>query len=103
MPAHLPSPLHLPAVFTLAKASLTADERALHDRFATELRQRLGGELHAIWLVGSRARGERPAENDVDLLVLVDLFLTGRRRRKGSRNATPATANVTGPGYAIRA
>lgn len=59
---------------TLADTSLNADERALLDRFVSELRAGLGDELHAVWLFGSRARGERrPDEkSDVDLLVLVD-------------------------------
>ena len=58
---------------TLADTSLSAEERALLDRFAWELGRRLGDELHAIWLFGSRARGASPGEDsDVDLLVLVD-------------------------------
>jgi predicted nucleotidyltransferase len=57
----------------LAETSLKADERALLERFVAELDARLGGEVHAVWLFGSRARGERPsAESDVDVLVLVD-------------------------------
>jgi predicted nucleotidyltransferase len=58
---------------TLAETSLAADERALIERFVEQLRERLKDELHAVWLFGSRARGERPSrESDVDLLVLVD-------------------------------
>jgi predicted nucleotidyltransferase len=57
----------------LAETSLMADERALIERFAEELRLRLKDELHAVWLFGSRARGEEPSEeSDVDVLVLVD-------------------------------
>jgi predicted nucleotidyltransferase len=57
----------------LAETSLSADERALVERFAEDLRGRLGERLHAVWLFGSRARGERAsAESDVDMLVLVD-------------------------------
>jgi predicted nucleotidyltransferase len=60
-------------VATLADTSLSADERALLARFVLELRSRLGEDLHAVWLFGSRARGERPEEDsDVDVLVLVD-------------------------------
>lgn len=45
----------------------------LVERFGEELRTRLKDELHAVWLFGSRARGEQPSsESDVDLLVLVD-------------------------------
>jgi predicted nucleotidyltransferase len=58
---------------TLAETSLLADERTLIERFVKELRARLQDELHAIWLFGSRARGEAPSEeSDVDVLVLVD-------------------------------
>jgi predicted nucleotidyltransferase len=57
---------------TLAQASLSTDERALLTRFASELRSE-GVEPQAIWLFGSRARGERPEEDsDVDVLVLVE-------------------------------
>ena len=57
----------------LAETSLSGDERALVERFVEELRSRLGEQVHAVWLFGSRARGERPsAESDVDVLVLVD-------------------------------
>jgi predicted nucleotidyltransferase len=57
----------------LAETSLSGDERALMERFVEELRTRLGGQVHAVWLFGSRARGERAsADSDVDVLVLVD-------------------------------
>ena len=57
-----------------AATSLSPDERALLERFAALLAQRLGASLRAVWLFGSRARGEQPAheDSDVDLLVLVD-------------------------------
>jgi predicted nucleotidyltransferase len=57
----------------LAETSLAADERMLIERFVQELRLRLKDELHAVWLFGSRARGEsRLQDSDVDVLVLVD-------------------------------
>ena len=57
----------------LTQTSLSADERVLIERFVEQLRVRLEGQLYAVWLFGSRARGERPsAESDVDMLVLVD-------------------------------
>jgi len=57
----------------LADTSLTSEERALAERFVELLGRRLGDELHAMWLFGSRARGESPSEDsDVDLLVLAD-------------------------------
>lgn len=59
---------------TLSATTLTTDERRLLERFASELQKRLGRRLHAVWLFGSRARGEHPSheDSDVDLLVLVD-------------------------------
>jgi len=58
---------------SLVQASLSTDERALLEAFAQELKARLGERRHAVWLFGSRARGEEPGEeSDVDVLVLVD-------------------------------
>jgi len=58
---------------TLTQASLSADERALLTRFAAELSRENEVESRAIWLFGSRARGEQPKEySDVDVLVLVE-------------------------------
>jgi predicted nucleotidyltransferase len=58
---------------TLAQASLSADERALLTRFAAELYRENEVESRAIWLFGSRARGEQPEEySDVDVLVFVE-------------------------------
>ncbi len=35
------------------------------------LQDEFGDDLHAVWLYGSRARGERPhAESDIDVLVI---------------------------------
>jgi len=58
---------------SLAETSLSTQERALLERFATDLRSQSDNPLHAVWLFGSRARGESPSEDsDVDVLVLVD-------------------------------
>jgi predicted nucleotidyltransferase len=58
-------------VSTLSDAALTGQERALIERFSQTLSERLGPALHAVWLFGSRARGEPPgADSDIDLLVL---------------------------------
>ncbi len=60
-------------MITLDQASLSTDERALLTRFAAELSRAEDVRPHAVWLFGSRARGEQPAEySDVDVLVLVD-------------------------------
>ena len=59
---------------TLADAALTHDERVLLERFAQELESRLGAAMHAIWLFGSRARGEawQGEDSDIDVLVLTE-------------------------------
>jgi predicted nucleotidyltransferase len=65
--------IYIDRMTLLADASLAADEQTLLERFIEELRERMGDELHAVWLFGSRARGEQPApDSDVDVLVLVD-------------------------------
>jgi predicted nucleotidyltransferase len=57
----------------LAVASLSDAERLVVERLVNLLREELGSELHAIWLFGSRARGETPhAESDIDLMVIAD-------------------------------
>lgn len=40
--------------------------------FVAMLRDALGEDLRAVWLYGSRARGERHPESDVDLLVIAE-------------------------------
>jgi predicted nucleotidyltransferase len=56
---------------TLAEASLADAERRTLERLVDVLRQELGSELRAVWLFGSRARGDNPhEESDVDLIVL---------------------------------
>lgn len=59
---------------TLDATSLSRDERALLERFVQRLTEHWGERLHAVWLFGSRARGEPPAheDSDVDVLVLVE-------------------------------
>ncbi|HUB36889.1 MAG TPA: nucleotidyltransferase domain-containing protein [Solirubrobacteraceae bacterium] len=57
----------------MAPASLTDDERRMVERLVERLREALGADLHAIWLYGSRARGETPRpESDIDLMVIAD-------------------------------
>jgi predicted nucleotidyltransferase len=68
---------------SLADAALSADERRLLEGFAWNLDERLGPSLDAIWLFGSRARGQRPLseDSDIDVLVLAaDASWDGRRR-----------------------
>ncbi|MGA2165634.1 MAG: nucleotidyltransferase domain-containing protein [Solirubrobacteraceae bacterium] len=57
----------------LTPASLTDAERRVVERLVERLPDELGSGLHAIWLYGSRARGEAPhPESDIDLMVLAD-------------------------------
>jgi len=57
---------------TLAQASLSIEERALLTRFSSELYAEAELEPDAVWLFGSRARGEQLTEDsDVDVLVLL--------------------------------
>jgi predicted nucleotidyltransferase len=63
----------------LSGASLSARERDVVRRSVGHLREELGADLLAVWLYGSRARGEaNPTEldpdrrSDVDLIAIVD-------------------------------
>jgi predicted nucleotidyltransferase len=67
----------------IAPASLTHIERRAVGRLVDRLRDELGSDLHAIWLYGSRARGQTPhAESDIDLLVIAE----GGDRRYGMKS-----------------
>lgn len=51
--------------------TLRESERCLLDRWIGLLDERLGDDLRAVWLYGSRARGEPPREgSDVDVIAL---------------------------------
>lgn len=84
---------------TVADTSLTAPERELLEAFVEELRE---VRPRAVWLYGSRARGEPPQheESDVDLLVIVEdaswegawpvhQALERAAKRVGHRDLTP--------------
>lgn len=56
---------------TLAEAALDERERAVLAALVRELVEEYGDDLDAVWLYGSRARGERTHdESDVDVLVI---------------------------------
>ncbi len=58
---------------TYAKASLTATEHRVLDRLVELLRAEFGTSLRAVWLYGSRARGEQPGpESDIDVLAVIE-------------------------------
>ena len=55
----------------VAQAALTNAERDALERFVASLAGALGPDLNAVWLYGSRARGERSHdESDIDVIVL---------------------------------
>jgi predicted nucleotidyltransferase len=60
----------------LAKAALNERERRVLTRLLARLRSELGDDLLAIWLYGSRARGEAdPSEADPDRRSDIDLMV----------------------------
>jgi predicted nucleotidyltransferase/HEPN domain-containing protein len=63
---------------SLATTTLTDAERRALDRLVADLERELGDELHAVWLYGSRARGEPPRDEDSDVDLLV---VTSRAQR----------------------
>lgn len=68
----------------LASAALTSAERGTVQRLVGLLNAELGSDLHAVWLYGSRARGDvRVDETDPDLKSDIDLMVIadgGKRR-----------------------
>lgn len=79
---------------TLASTSLTDDEREVVERLLGDLREEFGDRLLAVWLYGSRARGEDPQEeSDVDLLVLT----RGGRADAGRVSDLAVDAMLDGP------
>jgi len=81
-------------VVTLEQASLTSGERQALERSLRALEAELGEDLLAVWLYGSRARGERLSEeSDIDLLVVV----TDRERlRRRASDAVHEAADAQG-------
>jgi predicted nucleotidyltransferase len=74
------TPVVSPVTAEEALARLTARERRWVEEFRDRLRELLRDRLRDLRLFGSRARGERHAESDIDLLVLVDGFDEETRR-----------------------
>jgi predicted nucleotidyltransferase len=60
------------SVDPLAAAQLTESERRTVARLTARLREALGDDLRALWLYGSRARGQAHDESDVDLLAIAE-------------------------------
>lgn len=83
----------------LAQASLTEHERDVLGRFVARLREELGDGLVAVWLYGSRARGERSGpESDIDVLVLTR---SGTEDRDTVTRAASAAALAEGSPFVL--
>jgi predicted nucleotidyltransferase/uncharacterized protein (UPF0332 family) len=55
---------------TLTSASLSERERRALGRLVELLDAEYGDDLHAVWLYGSRARGDAWEDSDIDLMVI---------------------------------
>lgn len=82
----------------LAAAALSAAERRTVERFVAALQSELGEDLRAVWLYGSRARGDRAhPDSDVDLLVIADGGHERHARRAMDLSADAAYAEDESP------
>jgi predicted nucleotidyltransferase len=88
----------------LACASLSDEERRTVERLVGRLREELAEDLRAVWLYGSRARGEEPHdESDIDLIVIAD----GGHERHGMKafeltNEVADAEGVSPAWYSVR-
>jgi predicted nucleotidyltransferase len=82
----------------LAVAALSEAERNTVQRFVALMDEALGDDLRALWLYGSRARGESPREgSDVDLLVIAEGDRERRRRLAMDLSEAAALAENESP------
>jgi len=81
----------------LAAAQLTEKERRTIERFTSRLCDELGDDLRALWLYGSRARGEAGDDSDVDLLVIADGGRGRYQRIAGDLSEAAAIAEGESP------
>jgi predicted nucleotidyltransferase/uncharacterized protein (UPF0332 family) len=79
-----------------AAASLTEAERRALDRLVDALQRELGDDLHAVWLYGSRARGEPPRDEDSDVDLLVITTRPDRETPERVRQHAAEAAEVEG-------
>ena len=82
----------------LARTTLSDAERRTVQRFVAMLRDALGDDLRAVWLYGSRARGERPrVDSDIDLLVIAPGDVERNQRLAGDLGEMAALAEGESP------
>lgn len=95
--------LYIQGMGDLGRASLSTDERTLLERFAARLGDELGDDLDAVWLFGSRARGEGEApESDVDVLVIVgDASWDGKSRVHDTLTAVARELGLESVGWSF--
>jgi predicted nucleotidyltransferase len=55
---------------TLEQAALSDAERRVLERFVERIAEDPELDVRSVWLYGSRARGERHEESDIDVLVV---------------------------------
>lgn len=90
-------------VDALAVAAVNDMERRVLGRLLARLPEKLGPDLLAVWLYGSRARGEaNPYEtdpdlrSDIDLLAIVDPSANGEEARWWALPMVEAEADAEG-------
>jgi predicted nucleotidyltransferase len=82
----------------LAGATLSEVEHNTVRRFVALIDDALGDDLRALWLYGSRARGETPRpDSDVDLLVIAEGDRERRRRLAMDLSEAAALAEEESP------
>ncbi len=82
----------------LDAAALNDPERRIVGRIVERLRSELGDDLLAVWLYGSRARGERThPDSDVNLLVIADGDVERNQRLAGNLGEAAALAEGESP------
>lgn len=82
----------------LAAAALNERERRAIERIVNLLESEFGDNLLAVWLYGSRARGERThPDSDVDLLVIVAGDVERNQRLAGDLGEAAALAEGESP------
>jgi predicted nucleotidyltransferase len=87
----------------LADVALNERERRVVDRLVARVREKLGADLLAVWLYGSRARREADPDeadpdlrSDVDLLAIVDPSVDLQASRLWAQPMLEAEADAVG-------